>query len=221
MKTKLSIDLLKSEAASFAMKVSKRRIKELYGRTDGKAVGTYVEHQFQEHLDNQYDYERGSSAKGIDFPGLKVDMKVTSIRQPQSSSPFKSAHQKVRGLGYALLVFVYDKKDIADEETEESYTKLTIVHAVFIEESATADHALTREIKKIVTQGGSAEEIIALMRKKDLPISDSDARTLAEELLDDPPDQGHLTISNALQWRLQYKSAISAAGEADGVTRIL
>jgi len=40
-----------------------------------------------------------------------VDIKVTSIRQPQSSCPFKSARQKIYGLGYSLIVFVYDKKD--------------------------------------------------------------------------------------------------------------
>lgn len=81
----------------------------LYGVTDGKAVGTYLEHRFREVLRTKYAFEEGSSAKGIDFPGIGVDMKVTGFRQPQSSSPFKSARQKVLGLGYSLLVFVYHK----------------------------------------------------------------------------------------------------------------
>lgn len=36
-------------------------------------------------------------------------MKVTSIRQPQFSCPFKSARQKIYGLGYALLIFIYER----------------------------------------------------------------------------------------------------------------
>lgn len=41
---------------------------ELLGVTDGKAVGTYVEHKFKDLLEK---YELiGSSAKGIDLPDL-------------------------------------------------------------------------------------------------------------------------------------------------------
>lgn len=61
--------------------------KAMFGVTDGKAVGTYLEHKFQEHLASRYAYDRGNSARGIDFPVLGVDIKVTSIRQPQSSCP--------------------------------------------------------------------------------------------------------------------------------------
>ena len=32
---------------------------------------------------------------------------------------------------------------------------------------------------------------------------------LAEEILNCPPEQGFLTISNALQWRLQYSRVIT------------
>ena len=45
--------------------------------------------------DRRFPPARGSSAKGIDFPALDVDMKVTSVRQPRSSSPFKSARQEI------------------------------------------------------------------------------------------------------------------------------
>jgi hypothetical protein len=66
-------------------------MKERYGVTDGKAVGTYLEHKFKLYLKERYEFLEGNSASGIDFPGLLVDVKVTSIRQPQSSCPFKSA----------------------------------------------------------------------------------------------------------------------------------
>jgi len=80
---------------SFARTESKHPEPSLFGVTDGKAVGTYLEHKFQTVLQKRYVYGRGSSAKGIDFPELDVDIKVTSIRQPQSSSPFKNARQKI------------------------------------------------------------------------------------------------------------------------------
>jgi len=81
-----------------------------------------------------------------------VDIKVTSIRQPQSSCPFKSARQKIYGLGYSLLVFVYDKHD---------------------------------------------------------------------EVLRNPPEVGYLTVSNALQWRLQYSRVIEQAGKVGGILRLV
>jgi len=109
----LTIENLQKEARMFAIAESAHTEPSLFGVTDGKAVGTYLEHKFQTDLLNRYAYPRGSSAKGIDFPGLDVDIKVTSIRQPQSSCPFKSARQKIFGLGYSLLVFVYEKSDDA------------------------------------------------------------------------------------------------------------
>ena len=46
------------------------------------------------------------------MPGENIytDIKAISITQPQSSCPFKNARQKIYGLGYNLLVFVYDKR---------------------------------------------------------------------------------------------------------------
>jgi hypothetical protein len=111
MKSRLTLDELKSEARRFAELESAHREPSLYGVTDGKAVGTYFEHKFRAYLHERYEYAEGSSARGIDFPELNVDMKVTSIRQSQSSCPFKSARQKIYGLGYSLLVFVYEKTD--------------------------------------------------------------------------------------------------------------
>ena len=87
----LNIQLLQDEAKIFSKLESQHSEPSLFGVTDGKAIGTYLEHKFQAHLHSKYDYVSGSSAKGIDFPDLLVDMKVTSIRQPQSSCPFKSA----------------------------------------------------------------------------------------------------------------------------------
>ena len=125
----LTVQLLQKEASSFAKAQSKHGEPSLFGVTDGKAVGTYVELKFRKRLADRYAFAQGSAAKGIDFPGLGVDVKVTSIRQPQSSCPYNSARQKIFGLGYALLVFVYEKTDDAAAKTG----RLNILHVVFVE----------------------------------------------------------------------------------------
>ena len=216
MKLQLTVEALCMEAATFAEVESTHDESSLYGVTDGKAVGTYLEHKFQELLNTKYIYDRGSSAKGIDFPSLKVDLKVTSIKQPQSSSPFKSARQKVRGLGYSLLVFVYQKTD----DDVKRVARLQILHTIFIDASRTADYQTTRGIREILEREGNTDDLIAFMVDRNLPIDDVEAMQLAEELLKDPPELGYLTISNALQWRLQYKRVIEKAGTIDGILRV-
>src|SRR2546428_13552353 len=87
---KLNIKTLVAEAAKFAEIESTYDEPVLYGVTDGKAVGTYLEHKFTQYLAANYSYQQGSSAVGIDFPELGEEMKVTGIKQPQSSCPYKS-----------------------------------------------------------------------------------------------------------------------------------
>ena len=88
MKKKLTIDLLIKSAKEFCELESIHKNKELYGITDGKAVGTFIEHKFQKFLEEKFQYKRGSSARGIDLPekDISTDIKVTSIKQPQSSA---------------------------------------------------------------------------------------------------------------------------------------
>ena len=46
------------------------------------------------------------------------------------------------------------------------------------------------------------------------------AAKIAKELLSNPPKIGYLTISNALQWRLQYSRVIAEAGNVVGIIRV-
>lgn len=213
---KLTIEILKKEAKIFADIESRHNEPSIYGTTDGKAIGTYFEHQFQIHLKSKYEYEEGNSAKGIDFPGLGVDIKTTSIKQPQSSCPFKSANQKIYGLGYSLLVFVYEKTDNDKKRTG----NLNILHAIFVEKEHTADFQITTQINSILDNEGNADDIIALLFEKHLPVDDITINKLAEHILKNRPKIGYLTISNALQWRLQYSRIIEKAGKAEGVVKI-
>ena len=216
MARNLTVEKLLREASHFAEVESRHREPSLYGVTDGKAVGTYFEHKFQAYLGTKYAYEEGSSAKGIDSPGLEVDMKVTSAKQPQSSCPFKSARQKIYGIGYSLLVFVYEKTD--DPAT--STGRLQILHTIFVEAGRTGDFQTSRMLRQIIENDGNEDDLVALMFDRNLPIDDIRAREIAQELLRNPPEQGYLTISNALQWRLQYKRVIETAGDVEGILRI-
>lgn len=215
-KPTLTVELLQSEAALFAVAESAHAEPLLFGVTDGKAVGTYLEHKFRAHLQTKFDFIIGSSASGIDFPELDVDMKVTSIKQPQSSCPFKSARQKIHGLGYSLLVFVYDKTD--DEKKRKA--RLNILHTIFVTKERTADFQTTTGIRKILENDGNKDDLLAFFEERNLPIDSIEANTLADELLAQSPEIGYLTISNALQWRLQYGRVIDQAGVVSGILRV-
>ena len=216
MKPKLTVAALKAEAQIFATVESSHREPALFGVTDGKAVGTYLEHKFRAHLQTQFDFQEGSSARGIDFPDLDVDMKVTSIRQPQSSCPYRSARQKLFGLGYSVLVFVYEKTD--DPAT--STGRLDIRHVIFVEKERTADFQTTTGIRQILDNEGNTDDLLAFMQERMLPVEEIEAENIADELLLTPPEIGYLTIFNALQWRLQHRRVIDTAGSMPGVLRL-
>jgi hypothetical protein len=216
-KPSLSIPILIEEANSFAQYESSHNEPILYGVTDGKAVGTYLEHKFRTDLLEKYAFARGNSASGIDFPELGVDMKVTSFMQPQSSCPFKSARQKIYGLGYSLLIFVYEKSDDHLNKTG----CLNMRHVIFVDSSRTADFQLTSSIRQILSNNGNKDDILALLQDRNLPIEEMQADFLANEILRSVPEQGYITMSNALQWRLQYARVIAQAGSVDGIRRVL
>ncbi len=209
----LTLDKLKKEAKFFCEQESKNNHLELIGITDGKAVGTYVEHKFQDYLKSKYVFTVGSSAKGIDLPDLEIntDIKVTSIKQPQSSCPFRNANQKVFGLGYNLLVMVYEKTD------GEGKCSLDFKHCAFIESERTGDFTLTKRLIEMLDDGAIKEDIIGFLEDKNVPGDNIILNQLAEDILKKSVNQGYLTISNALQWRLQYKRVIGLNNNVSGV----
>lgn len=218
--SELTVSQLQAEAKRFVEAFNVNPIPSLYGVTDGKAVGTYVERSFHEYIGKRFfPYTPGSAASGIDFPELQVDLKVTSIKQPQSSCPFRDATQKVYGLGYDLLVMVYRKTD--DNETRTA--KLSVEHAVFVESEHTGDYQTTRGLREILRRDGNQDDVVAFLQERNLPLDEIGRQVLAERILQHPPDLGYLTVSNALQWRLQYGRVIGLAtlGETKGVTSLL
>ena len=219
MKPKLTIKTLIKEAKAFCERESAFDNKDLYGVTDGKAVGTFIEHKFSEHLDNNYNVEIGSSANGIDMPSgdINTDIKVTSIEQPQSSCPFKNARQKIYGLGYNLLLFVYEKTD----DSAKKIACLNFVSCSFIHKHRTADFQITKTIRQMLDNSANSEDLIAYLTDRNLPADEITMRELADEILRNKPEQGYLTISNALQWRLQYGRVVKLSESVNGIVRII
>ena len=162
------------------------------------------------------NWSRATRALGIDFPEAEGGHEGHGHNAAAVVVPIQVARQKIFGLGYSVLVFVYEKRD--DPATRTAV--LNILHTVFVEERRTADYTMTKLILKHLEAGCNAEDLIGLMHDKNLPIDDIEANEIAQELLAKPCEQGYLTISNALQWRLQYGRVIEGAGKVDGILKL-
>ena len=213
MKELLTIEKLFKAANEFCEVEGRINFPKLIGVTDGKKVGTFVEHRLKDYLTERYEVPVGSSASGIDLPSddINTDIKVTSIAKPQSSCPYKSSRQKFFGLGYNLLVLVYDKKDTSDS------CYLNFLNCTFIEKSRTADFTATKRIIEMIKDGADKEDIIGYFIDKNIPGDEITHDQLADEVLENGVQQGYLTVSNALQWRLSYKRVINLENSVSGV----
>ena len=219
MKQKLTKENLIAEAQLYCIQQSQFEHKELYGVTDGKAVGTLIEQGFKAHLQVKYDLDIGSSAKGIDLPSedIMTDIKVTSNKQPQSSCPFKDAKQKIFGLGYNLLVFVYDKTDNPENRT----AILNFVSCSYVSKERTADFTTTSILNQMKKVGANEADIIAFLEGIKLPADEIALKQIAEIILTNEIYIGYLTISNALQWRLQYARIRDLKDDIAGIDKIV
>lgn len=207
----MTIQDMKKEATEFGKIMSVENHKTLIGVNDGKKIGTYIEHRFQEFVSKKYEIEVGNSARGIDLPSVETDIKATSIAQPQSSCPFRDARQKVFGLGYNLIIFVYEKKDTATTCT------LDFKSCAFVESAKTADFTTTKRLREMIDDGANKDDIIGYLTDKNLPGDDIVYSELADEILANKPEQGYLTVTNAMQWRLSYGRVIKLNNTASGV----
>ena len=217
MKKRLDIEQLIKEATDFCSSQSGIYRTELFGVTDGKAVGTFVEHLFKEFLAKHYEMTIGNSANGLDLPSVNTDIKVTSIRQPQSSCPYKDSKQKIYGLGYNLIVFVYRKED----DKVQRKGMLEFVSCTFIEADRTADYRTTTGLLSIINNKGNVDDVFAFLSDHKIPADDVTLFNLSRDILKNPPKVGYLTISNALQWRLQYGRIVGLDEEVQGITSIV
>ena len=107
---------------------------------------------------------------------------------------------------------MYSKKDDAD------ICHLVFRYCTFIEAKRTADYTITRRLREMVNDGARKEDIIGFLEDRNVPGDEIVYDELASEIIDTPPAQGFLTISNALQWRLQYARVIELNNSIDGIT---
>jgi ribosomal protein S8 len=73
----------------------------------------------------------------------------------------------------------------------------------------------------MVQDGANEADIIAYLQDKNIPADEITLSKLAEQILKTLPEQGYLTISNALQWRLQYQRIVMLTDEVKGITQII
>ncbi len=79
---------------------------------------------------------------------------------------------------------------------------------------------MTRGLREILANEGNEDDLVAFMHDRMFPADEIEMRQIARDLLQKVHEQSYLTISNALQWRLQYRRIIEKAGEVDGLLRI-
>lgn len=73
----------------------------------------------------------------------------------------------------------------------------------------------------MVNDGANLEDIISYLNDRNIPADEITLQNIAEQILNKPPKQGYLTISNALQWRLQYGRIVNLTKNIAGITRII
>ncbi len=86
---KLTIKTLIKEAELFCIEQSRFQHKELFGVTDGKAVGTLIEQKFQKQLNEKYEVAIGSSASGVDLPSDDILVRRETGRRSRGESPLQ------------------------------------------------------------------------------------------------------------------------------------
>jgi hypothetical protein len=114
-------------------------------------------------------------------------------------------------------VFVYRKHD----DAQNKLGSLDFVSCSFIDKSRTADYQTTKGINDIVERNGNQDDIYAFLSDHKIPADEVTLWNMAEALLKNPPTIGYLTISNALQWRLQYGRIVSLSDQISGITTII
>ncbi len=62
---------------------------------------------------------------------------------------------------------------------------------------------------------------MAFLADRNLPGDEIVYNSLADEIMKSPPLLGYLTISNALQWRLQYGRVVTLNEPVSGIVKIV
>ena len=69
--------------------------------------------------------------------------------------------------------------------------------------------------------GANKEDVIAYLNDKRIPADEVTLNLIADRILQNVPKQGYLTISNALQWRLQYGRVVKLTDSIEGISKLI
>lgn len=98
---------------------------------------------------------------------------------------------------------------------------LDFVSCNFIDKSRTTDFQTTSGIHNIISNQGNQDDIFAFLIDHNIPSEEVTLYQMAGDIIQNPPQIGYLTISNALQWRLQYGRIVSLNENIDGIDQII
>lgn len=98
---------------------------------------------------------------------------------------------------------------------------LDFVSCSFIDKCRTADFQTTTSLHKIISNQGNQDDIFAFLIEHNIPSDEVTLYNMAGDILNNPPKIGYLTVSNALQWRLQYGRVVSLTDKVDGIEQII
>ena len=98
---------------------------------------------------------------------------------------------------------------------------LEFVSCTYIDKSRTADYQTTTGLRQIIENKGNVEDVFAFLNDHKIPADEVTLMNMAKDILSDPPVIGYLTISNALQWRLQYGRIVSLSEAVNGISPIV
>lgn len=76
-------------------------------------------------------------------------------------------------------------------------------------------------MRKIIENQGNQDDVFAFLVEHNIPGDEVSLYQMAEDILKTPPQIGYLTISNALQWRLQYGRVVNMSDKVKGIKQII
>ena len=190
--------------AEFCAEMESRTVPEGKSGTS-KQIGTYFEKELRDWFEEEHGLvSEGSVAEDIDLPAFNLDVKTTSNRQPQSSSTFDDPGERIVGVDYNILLFVYNKQSVNGGNQFEIKT------CAYIPEERASDYRKSDDAVKLVVdyREGRLSESELREQLEDLTGVGAISDEKFEEIKENPPEKGAITITPALQWRFNYNKMV-------------
>ena len=217
-KRKLTNDILISEAKTFCLREATYDNPELYVISDNATTNHYIKRKFFEHLNELYNFDYQTD-KGISFPekDINTNILVVSKEKPESMCVFKNAMQKIYGLGFNVILFIYEKEDNHDQKA----SRISFKKCAFIEKERTADYDITFQLIQMIENDAQKDDIIGFLMDHNMPADELKLNHIAEQILINPPKQGYFGICYPMKWELKFGKFLDLKEQTGGITDIL